>query len=173
MRPDRVVVGECRSGETLDMLQAMNTGHEGSLTTGHANSPREMMGRLEVMVMMAGTALPSRAIREQIASAVDLVVQQSRFHDGSRRITHITAVTGIDGDQVKLEDIFRYQQTGHDANGKILGDFVYTGATPAFLIRFKREGIPVPDDCLGPGTSMARIWAEMEATGKIIGKSGH
>jgi pilus assembly protein CpaF len=164
MRPDRVVVGECRSGETLDMLQAMNTGHEGSLTTAHANTPKEMMGRLEVMVLMAGTNLPSRAIREQIASAVDLVIQQNRFHDGSRRITHITEVTGITGDDLQLEDIFRFEQTGLDpVTHKVSGHHVWTGHHPSFLPRLFTEGIELPDDCFGEGTSVAKIVEEMKA----------
>jgi pilus assembly protein CpaF len=108
MRPDRIVVGEVRSGEALDMLQAMNTGHDGSLTTGHANTPRDMIARLETMVLMAGMDLPVKAIREQISSAVDLIVQQSRLKDGSRRITHITEVIGMEGDVITLQDIFIY-----------------------------------------------------------------
>jgi pilus assembly protein CpaF len=111
MRPDRIVVGEVRSGEALDMLQAMNTGHDGSLTTGHANTPRDMIARLETMVLMAGVDLPIRAIREQIASAVDLIIHQSRLRDGSRRITHMTEVQGMEGDTITLQDIFRYRQT--------------------------------------------------------------
>jgi len=167
MRPDRVVVGECRSGETLDMLQAMNTGHEGSLTTGHANTPKDMMTRLEVMVMMAGTNMPSRAIREQIASAVDLVVQQVRLHDGSRRLTYITTVTGLKDDKVQLEDIFRFQQEGLDANGKILGKYVYTGARPEWFLRFRSEGVVLPDDVFGEGYSYNQIIDEMEAEHQV------
>jgi pilus assembly protein CpaF len=133
MRPDRIVVGEVRSGEALDMLQAMNTGHDGSLTTGHANSPRDMLSRLETMVLMAGMDLPIRAIREQIASAVDLILQQSRLQDGSRRITHLTEVQGMEGDVVTLQDIFVYEQTGRDENNKIIGRFKPTGIRPKFL----------------------------------------
>ncbi|HEX3032061.1 MAG TPA: CpaF family protein [Bacillota bacterium] len=133
MRPDRIVVGEVRSGEALDMLQAMNTGHDGSLTTGHANSPRDMLARLETMVLMAGMDLPVRAIREQIASAVDLIVQQNRLKDGSRRITHITEVQGMEGETVVLQDIFIFEQMGLDDKGKIVGRFRPTGVRPKFI----------------------------------------
>ena len=117
MRPDRIVVGEVRSGEALDMLQAMNTGHDGSLTTGHANSPRDMLSRLETMVLMAGMDLPVRAIREQIASAIDLIVHQARLKDGSRKITHITEITGMEGDVTTMQDIFVFRQHGRDEKG--------------------------------------------------------
>jgi pilus assembly protein CpaF len=127
MRPDRIVVGEVRGGEALDMLQAMNTGHDGSLTTGHANSPRDMLTRLETMVLMAGMELPAKAIREQIASAVDLIVQQSRLKDGSRKITYITEVQGMEGEVVTLQDIFIFEQTGVDESGRILGRLKPTG----------------------------------------------
>jgi pilus assembly protein CpaF len=146
MRPDRIVVGEVRSGEALDMLQAMNTGHDGSLTTGHANTPRDMVARLETMVLMAGMELPVRAIREQIASAVDLIVQQSRLKDGSRRITHITEVIGMEGDIITLQDIFVYKQKGKDENGKIMGDVVPTGIKPKFFDKFEKAGIVLPPD---------------------------
>lgn len=141
MRPDRIVVGECRGGEALDMLQAMNTGHDGSLTTGHANSPSDFLGRLEVMVMMAGVDLPSRAIREQIASAIDVLVQQTRLADGTRKITHIMEVTGIDGDKILLEPIFEYVRKGYDTKGKIVGDFVATGYIPRFYREAMDQGI--------------------------------
>ena len=143
MRPDRIVVGECRGGEALDMLQAMNTGHDGSLTTAHANSPRDVISRLEVMVLMAGMELPSRAIREQIASAVDIVVQQSRMPDGSRKITHISEITGMEGDKVQLNDIFVYQQEGFDNDGKVVGQFRATGMVPQFYETLQARGIPV------------------------------
>ncbi len=123
MRPDRIVVGECRGGEALDMLQAMNTGHDGSLTTVHANSPADALSRLETMVLMAGTDLPSRAIREQIAAAVDIIVQQARLRDGTRRVTAISEVTGFDGDKVALNDIFLYHQEGLDEQGNVIGHF--------------------------------------------------
>ena len=141
MRPDRIIVGECRSGEALDMLQAMNTGHDGSLTTGHANSPKDIISRLEVMVLMAGVDLPSRAIREQIASAIDIIVQQSRLGDGSRRITSIAEVVGIDGDSVLIEPIFEYKKTGIGKNGKIIGSFVATGYIPKFYLELEAAGV--------------------------------
>lgn len=146
MRPDRIVVGEVRSGEALDMLQAMNTGHDGSLTTGHANSPRDMLARLETMVLMAGMDLPVRAIREQISSAVDMIVQQNRLKDGSRRITHITEVLGLEGDTVVLQDIFVYEQQGVDDHGKLIGRFKPTGIRPKFLHKLEQSGITLPDD---------------------------
>ncbi len=146
MRPDRVVVGECRGGEALDMLQAMNTGHDGSLTTGHANSPRDMISRLETMVLMAGMDLPIRAIREQIASAVDLIVQVSRLKDGTRKITHVTEVQGMEGDVVVLQDLFLYHQTGVNEEGKVNGTFASTGIRPKFYDRLVEHGIHLPDE---------------------------
>lgn len=143
MRPDRIVVGECRGGEALDMLQAMNTGHDGSLTTAHANSPRDMLRRLEVMVLMAGMDLPVQAIREQVASAVDVIVQQSRFGDGSRRITSISEITGMEGDTIQVSEIFRYQQTGFDENGDVCGRFEATGVVPKFYEELVQRGIDV------------------------------
>ena len=131
MRPDRIIVGECRGGEALDMLQAMNTGHDGSLTTVHANSPRDVISRLETMVLMSGLELPSRAIREQIASAVDLIVHESRLSDGSRKITCISEVLGMEGTQITLQDLFVFKQTGLDERGRVLGAFEPTGATPS------------------------------------------
>lgn len=146
MRPERIIVGEVRSGEALDMLQAMNTGHDGSLTTGHANAPRDMLARLETMVMMAGMELPMRAIREQIASAIDLIVQQSRMRDGSRRITHITEVLGMEGDVIVLQDIFRFEQTGLDKQGNVLGYYRATGIRPQFIDRLEAAGQELPGD---------------------------
>lgn len=150
MRPDRIVVGEVRSGEALDMLQAMNTGHDGSLTTGHANSPRDMLSRLETMVMMSGMELPARAIREQIASAVDLILQQSRLQDGSRRVTHLTEVQGMEGDVVTLQDIFVFEQMGKDETGKIVGRFKPTGIRPKFLEKLAANGIQLPNETFWP-----------------------
>jgi len=141
MRPDRIVVGEVRGGEALDMLQAMNTGHDGSLTTGHSNSPRDMISRLETMVLMAGMELPVKAIREQIASALDLIVHQARMKDGTRKITHITEVTGMEGDVVVLQDIFVFEQTGVDAKGRVLGRHRATGIRPRFLDKLAAAGI--------------------------------
>ncbi|MDE3103041.1 MAG: CpaF family protein [Chloroflexota bacterium] len=135
MRPDRIVVGECRGGEALDMLQAMNTGHEGSLTTAHANSPYDAIGRLETMVLMSGVELPLAAIRRQIASAIDLIVQQSRLLDGSRRLTSVTHVTGLEGTEVKMEEIFTFDQRGLDADGKVVGAFRRTGYHPEEILR--------------------------------------
>lgn len=143
MRPDRIVVGECRGGEALDMLQAMNTGHDGSMTTAHANTPRDCVARLEVMTLMSGLDLPVRAIREQISSAVHLIVQQSRFPDGSRKVTHITEVTGMEGDIVQLQDIFLFKQDGYDDKGKIRGKFVATGNIPDFCQDMAKRGLPV------------------------------
>ncbi len=141
MRPDRIVVGECRGGEALDMLQAMNTGHDGSLTTGHSNSPRDMVRRLEVMVLMAGMDLPIIAIREQIASAVDLIIQQSRFSDGSRRVTSITEVTGMEGDTIQLNEIFHFKQDGVNSEGKVYGRFLATGRVPEFYEMLRNQGV--------------------------------
>jgi Flp pilus assembly CpaF family ATPase/MinD-like ATPase involved in chromosome partitioning or flagellar assembly len=141
MRPDRIIVGECRSGEALDMLQAMNTGHDGSLTTLHSNSPRDTLSRLETMVLMAGMELPLRAIREQISSAVDLIVHQSRFKDGSRKITHITEVVGMEGDIITTQDIFLFKQKGMDSSGKILGTLEPTGVIPSFIEDLNLKGI--------------------------------
>jgi len=143
MRPDRIVVGEVRGGEALDMLQAMNTGHDGSLTTGHANTPRDMLSRLETMVLMAGMDLPMRAIREQIASAVDLIVQQARLRDGSRKITHLTEVQGMEGDVITLQDIFIFDQTGRDGDGKIVGRLRPSGIRPKFIEKLETNGINI------------------------------
>ncbi len=142
MRPDRIVVGECRGGEALDMLQAMNTGHDGSLTTGHANSPRDMIARLETMVLMAGMDLPIKAIREQIASAIHVIVQQSRFSDGTRRVTHVTECVGMDDDgRLHLEDIFKFQQRGIDPDGHVVGEIVLTGYIPSFIPDLINSGL--------------------------------
>lgn len=141
MRPDRIVVGECRGGEALDMLQAMNTGHDGSMTTLHANSPKDAISRLEVMVLLAGQELPHRAIREQIASAVDLVVQIARLRDGTRRITHISEVVGLNNDGgVDVKDIYEFKITGED-EGRVIGGLVRTGYRPAFLPKLAWQGI--------------------------------
>jgi pilus assembly protein CpaF len=146
MRPERIIVGEVRSGEALDMLQAMNTGHDGSLTTGHANSPRDILSRLETMVLMAGMELPIRAIREQMASAFDLIVQQTRFRDGSRKITHLTEVVGMEGELVTLQNIFLYVTEGIDKRGKVKGHFKATGIKPKFMEKLAAAGIHVSDD---------------------------
>jgi pilus assembly protein CpaF len=148
MRPDRIVVGECRSSEALDMLQAMNTGHDGSMSTGHANSPRDMLARLETMVLMAGMDLPLRAIREQIASAVDLIVHQNRLKDGSRKIVNITEVQGMEGDVIVMQDIFVFEQTGV-VEGKIEGKLRPTGIRPKFVEKFEAAGIHLPPNVFG------------------------
>ncbi len=146
MRPDRIVVGEVRTGEALDMLQAMNTGHDGSLTTGHANSSRDMLTRLETMVLMAGLEIPLPAVREQIASAIDLIVYQSRFKDGSRRITNVTEVQGMEGNVVTLQDIFAYKVTGKDEEGMIKGSLDFTGIRPKFVNKISDSGIRVQEE---------------------------
>lgn len=144
MRPDRIVVGEVRGAEALDMLQAMNTGHDGSLSTGHANSPRDILSRLETMVLMAGFDLPVKAIREQIAGAIDLIVQQTRLKDGSRKITHITEVLGMEGDTIVLQDIFLFKETGLMNDGRIEGRFKSTGIRPKFTDKLEQNGYSLP-----------------------------
>lgn len=151
MRPDRIIVGEVRSGEALDMLQAMNTGHEGSMTTLHANAPRDMLSRLETMVLMAGMDLPHRAIREQIASAIDLVVHQDRMRDGSRKITSISEVQGMEGDVITMSEIFRFEQTGFE-NGKVIGRLRPSGLRPKFMYKIQEAGIMLPPSIFGIGT---------------------
>jgi pilus assembly protein CpaF len=146
MRPDRIVVGEVRGGEALDMLQAMNTGHEGSISTIHANTPRDALARLETMVMMAGTELPSRAIREQVASAIHLFIQIARMVDGARRIVNITEVQGLEGNVIVLQDIFSFQQRGVSETGKVLGSMQPTGMVPKFLERLASAGAHIPPD---------------------------
>lgn len=150
MRPDRIIVGEVRSGEALDMLQAMNTGHDGSLTSVHANSPRDVISRLETMVLMAGIELPSRAIREQIVSAVDLIIHQSRGRDGIRRIINITEVQGLESDTVILQDIFIYKEGGTDLSGRPIGYFTPTGLRPSFGETISRFGYDLPPDVFTP-----------------------
>ncbi|HUY41902.1 MAG TPA: CpaF family protein [Candidatus Dormibacteraeota bacterium] len=141
MRPDRIVVGECRGGEALDMLQAMNTGHDGSLTTVHANTPRDCLSRIETMVLMAGFDIPVRAIREQVSGAVDVIVQTSRLRDGSRKVTSVTEVVGMEGDIISTQEILRFDQHGLDKEGKLVGSFVYTGVQPNFLRRLEEYGV--------------------------------
>jgi pilus assembly protein CpaF len=148
MRPDRIVVGECRSGEALDMLQAMNTGHDGSLTTAHSNSPRDTLARLETMVLMAGMDLPVRAIREQIASAVDLIVHQERMRDGSRKVVNITEVQGMEGDVIVMSDIFGFEQQGMEG-GRVIGRLKPTGLRPKFVERFESANIHLPAGIFG------------------------
>jgi pilus assembly protein CpaF len=155
MRPDRIVIGECRAGEALDMLQAMNTGHDGSITTLHANSPRDSISRLETLVLMAGYDLPVRAIREQITSAVDVVVQLQRLRDGTRRITHITEVAGLEGDVVTLQDIFEFDfSAGLDEQGRYRGQLAATGVRPKFVDKLADNGIKLPADLFAPPGSI-------------------
>jgi pilus assembly protein CpaF len=144
MRPDRIIVGEVRGGEALDMLQAMNTGHDGSLSTIHANSARDSLARLNTMVLMAGLDLPERAIKEQVASAIHLVVQIARLSDGSRKITNISEITGMEGNTIVMQDIFVFKKKGVAPDGRVLGDFVSTGVRPRFVDKFKVSGINVP-----------------------------
>ena len=151
MRPDRIIVGEVRSGEALDMLQAMNTGHDGSITTAHANSPRDVLSRLETLTLMAGMELPVRAVRTQIGSAINLIIQQSRLQDGSRKLTHITEVQGMDGDTIILQDLFRYVQDYLDENGKSVGHFETAGFRPTFMDKFRIHGIELPQDLFQKG----------------------
>lgn len=153
MRPDRIIIGECRGGETLDMLQAMNTGHDGSLTTLHANAPRDALSRLETMVLMAGMDLPIKVIRQQVSSAVDLIVQQTRLKDGSRKVTAITEVAGMEGDTIVLTDIFKFEQTGLSENGKILGELKPTGIRPLFTPRLEASGFKLPPEVFGASIS--------------------
>lgn len=146
MRPDRIVIGEVRGGEALDMLQAMNTGHDGSLSTCHANSPRDVLSRLETMTLMSGAELPSRAIREQIAAAIDLIVQQARLRDGSRRITHITEVQHMESDRIVTQDLYKFEQEGVDMAGRVVGKFMFTGLRPLFADKLTAQGVRLPTD---------------------------
>ncbi len=158
MRPDRIIIGECRGSEALDMLQAMNTGHDGSLTTIHANSPRDAMSRIETMVLMGGFDLPVRAIREQIASAIDLVVQISRMRDGSRKLVAVSEVVGMEGEVVTMQEIVRFSQHGVDADGKVIGEFAYTGVQPNCLRKFEEYGIPYDANGLNKLALLHSLW---------------
>ena len=146
MRPDRIIIGEVRGSEAFDMMQAMNTGHEGSLSTVHANAPRDSLARIENMILMSGLDLPMRAIREQMASAIHMIIQISRLSDGSRKVTHVTEIVGVEGDVVTMQDIFRYEQRGIDSDGKVLGDFKGTGLRPGFTEKFEVAGIHLAPD---------------------------
>ena len=154
MRPDRIVVGECRGGETLDMLQAMNTGHDGSLTTLHANSPRDSISRMETMVLMAGMDLPLKVVRQQISSAIDLIVQQTRLKDGSRKVTAITEVAGMEGETVVLTDVFKFEQTGLGKDGQVLGELRATGIRPIFGPRLEAAGFKLGGEIFMPPGGM-------------------
>jgi pilus assembly protein CpaF len=150
MRPDRIIVGECRGAEALDMLQAMNTGHDGSMTTAHSNSPRDTLARLETMVLMAGMDLPLRAIREQIASALHVVMHQERMRDGTRKITKVTEVQGMEGDVIVMQDIFNFEQQGIEA-GKVIGRLRPTGIRPKFMDIIEGANIHLPPTIFGVG----------------------
>jgi pilus assembly protein CpaF len=156
MRPDRIVVGEVRGGEALDMLQAMNTGHDGSLTTVHANTPRDALSRIETLVLMAGMDLPIKVVRQQVSSAVDLIVQQTRLKDGQRKITGITEVAGMEGDLVVLTDIFRFEQTGVSVDGKVIGEITPTGIRPNFTPRLESYGFKLSAEIFAPKRSDPR-----------------
>ncbi|HML39680.1 MAG TPA: CpaF family protein [Bellilinea sp.] len=153
MRPDRIIVGEVRGGEALDMLQAMNTGHDGSLTTLHANAPRDAISRLETMCLMSGMELPVKVIREQIASAIDMIIQQTRLRDGSRKITSITEIAGMEGDTVVMTDVFKFQQTAVDTNGNVIGDLKPTGIRPLFTPRLEAAGFKLGPEVFGADLS--------------------
>src|SRR5581483_3674210 len=144
MRPERIIIGECRGAETLDMLQAMNTGHEGSLTTIHANAPRDAIARVETMIMMAGFELPLKAMRQQVASAIDVIIQANRLQGGPRKITHITEVNGMEQDTIIMQDIYHFEQLGIDENGRAFGRFMATGIRPSFMDRLESAGVRLP-----------------------------
>jgi pilus assembly protein CpaF len=146
MRPERIIIGECRGGEALDMLQAMNTGHSGSMTTLHANSPRDAQARLETMVMMAGMELPMKAMRQQISSAVDVIIQANRLQGGPRKLTSVTEVMNMEQDVIIMQDIFRFKQLGIDQNGRAFGQFESTGVRPTFITRLESAGIKLPSN---------------------------
>jgi len=154
MRPDRIVVGEVRGDEALDMLQAMNTGHDGSLTTIHANSPRDALGRLETMLAMANVNLPEVATRRQIASAIEVIVQVSRLSDGSRKVLNITEITGVEGQVISMQDIFVFKKMGIGEGGAVLGEFVPTGIRPKFTERLMTSGVKLPLTMFDPGRRM-------------------
>jgi pilus assembly protein CpaF len=156
MRPNRIIVGEVRGEETLDMLQAMNTGHDGSLTMVHANSPRDAIARLETMVLMANLNLPERAIRKQIVSVVTLVLHMARFNDGSRRLTHITEITGMEGDVVLMQDVFVFEKQGVSPEGRTLGTFTATGIRPRFEDKLNATGISLPVNFFEPSVKYQR-----------------
>jgi len=153
MRPDRLIIGECRGGEALDMLQAMNTGHDGSMTTVHANSPRDVISRLETMTLMSGVELPMRAIREQIGAAIHLIIQTSRMSDGSRKVTNIAEISGLEGDRITMQDLFAFMQTGIDQKGKVKGYMTATGSVPTFMEEFKTRGLALDMDMFNQ-----RLW---------------
>jgi len=158
MRPERIVIGECRGGETLDMLQAMNTGHDGSLTTLHANTPRDALARMETMTLMAGMDMPLKVIREQIASAIDLIVQQTRLEDGQRKVAYITEVQGMEGETVVLQDIFKLEILGKTPEGKIQAELRPTGVRPRFTPRLESHGFKLPPSIFGAQIPGKKAW---------------
>jgi pilus assembly protein CpaF len=151
MRPDRIVIGEVRGAEAVDMMQAMNTGHEGSMTTIHANNPRDAVSRLENMVGMAGLGLPHKIARQQIASAISVIIQGNRLSDGQRKITSIQEITGLEGEVLTMQEIFAFRQTGLDANGRVIGHFQATGIRPKFADKLRSQGVTLPDSMFDPG----------------------
>jgi pilus assembly protein CpaF len=155
MRPDRIIVGEVRGAEVLDMLQAMNTGHDGSLTTIHANSARDALLRLETLVAMSGLTIPNDAVRRYVASALDVIIQVARLLDGSRKLVSVQEITGIEGNIITMQELFRFEQAGVDAKGKVKGAFRSTGVMPQFIERFKALGVPVPYGVFGGGETAA------------------
>jgi pilus assembly protein CpaF len=150
MRPDRIIIGEVRGAETVDMLQAMNTGHEGSLTTIHANSPRDALARLESMVSLSGINLPARTFRQQIAAALSVIIQVSRLSDGRRKVMSIQEISGMEGDVITTQELFQFQQTGVAEDGRVLGHFQATGVRPGFVDRLQSQGVALPDDLFNP-----------------------
>ena len=169
MRPDRIIIGECRGAETLDMIQAMNTGHEGSMTTVHANTPRDALSRLETMISMAGLELPIRALRAQFASAVDLIVQASRLQGGPRKVTSISEVIGMEGDTIIMQEIFAFRQIGVDANGRAHGEFIATGIRPSFMDRLEQTGCQLAIRPLHPPCPAQRLISENVGLGPDLG----
>jgi len=167
MRPDRIIIGEVRGDEALDMLQAMNTGHDGSLTTIHANSARDALGRLETMISMAGLQLPSRTMRQQISSAVHIVIQAARLSDGSRRLVSLSEITGMEGDVISMQELFTFEQTGIGEQGMVLGHFRATGIRPKFLTRLKACGIELPATLFDPGVVYEVARPQTNGAGKV------
>jgi pilus assembly protein CpaF len=159
MRPDRIIVGEVRGGEVLDMLQAMNTGHDGSMTTIHANTPRDALSRIEQMLGMTGFNLPERTMRAQIASAIHLIVQLERMSDGKRRLVSVHEITGMEGDIISMQEIFRFNRTATDAQGRVIGHFEATGVRPKFMERLALWGLVLPEDIFDPNRKLGASYA--------------
>jgi septum site-determining protein MinD len=172
MRPDRIVVGECRDGAALDMLQAMSTGHDGSMTTVHANNPKEAVGRLETLCMMAGMELPARAIREQISNAVNIIVQIQRLSDGSRKLISIAEVQGMQGEVVTQQEVFRFVEKGFDKNRKIVGEFQATGLIPKCIEKFEKRGLIIPKQLFANSPNMGTAGANAPSGPATPGSAG-